>query len=154
MTARVRLVLQGPLDQLRLVWQTGELLLQMVPFRQDPEGQRHSILLAVQEMLTNVLRHAHQGDEDLPIQVDFAVDGHGIEIALEDRGRPFDPCAASLPSLEVDGMPEEPGGFGILIARMVMDRVEYRRNGDRNLLVLFKASDIESRHASRTESGA
>lgn len=139
MSARVQIVLQGPMDHLRLVWQTGECLLQMVPFRGDSEGTRHSVLLAVQEMVTNVLRHAHGGDEELPITVSFQVDEYGCEIAIEDLGVEFDPSRAPLPQLSDGAMPTEPGGFGILIARMVMDQVEHRRVGQRNVLCMRKS---------------
>ncbi len=140
MTARVQLLLQGPMDHLRVVWQTGESLLQMVPFRGDAEGTRHSVLLAVQEMVTNVLRHAHCGDEELPITVTFTVDESGCEIAIEDEGAAFDPCAAPLPTVDGARMPTEPGGFGILIARMVMDRFEHRRVDRKNVLVMRKSA--------------
>ena len=61
MTCRVELRLQGPMDQLRIVWQTGEALLQPIQFADDPEGTRYNILVAIQEMLTNVLRQPTRG---------------------------------------------------------------------------------------------
>ncbi len=139
MSARAQLVLQGPVDHLGLIWQTGENLLQMVPFRGDAEGTRHSVLLAVQEMVTNVLRHAHQGDEELPISVSFVVDEAGCEVVIEDQGEDFDPCTVALPVLDQDQLPSEAGGYGILIARMVMDQVEHRRVGQRNVLCMRKS---------------
>ena len=50
MTAKVDLCLQGSMDHLRIVWQTGQTLLESIPFREDPETTRYNVLLAVQEM--------------------------------------------------------------------------------------------------------
>src|SRR5262245_37329417 len=58
MSTRVELRLSGAMDHLRIVWQTGETLLESVPFQDDPDGTRYNVLLAVQEMVTNILRHA------------------------------------------------------------------------------------------------
>ena len=49
MFAQVVLKLTGPMDHLRLVWQTGETLLESVVFDDDPEGTRYNVLLALQE---------------------------------------------------------------------------------------------------------
>ena len=63
MTARVELRLCGAMDYLSITWQLGETLLQPIPFSDDADGTRYNILLAVQEMVTNVLRHAYEGCE-------------------------------------------------------------------------------------------
>ncbi|HLQ37805.1 MAG TPA: ATP-binding protein, partial [Planctomycetota bacterium] len=106
------------MDHLRLVWQTGEALIDGVAFDEDPEGCRYNVLLALQEMVTNVLRHAYELDERRPVEVIFTVGEDAVEIVLRDQGPAFDPLAADGP--EPDGLPAEAGGYGIYIARMVM----------------------------------
>ena len=63
MFAQASIKLIGPVDHLRIVWQTGEALLDSVVFDEDSEGTRYNILLALQEMVTNVLRHGYQLDD-------------------------------------------------------------------------------------------
>ena len=70
--------MQGPLDQLELCYQAGETMLRSIDFGDDSEGHRHCVLLAIQEMVTNVLRHAYEGDESLPIEVEFTADERGF----------------------------------------------------------------------------
>ena len=67
MSSLVVLSLTGPMDHLRLVWQTGETLLQSVVFDDDPEGNRYNVLVALQEMVTNVLRHGYRLDDDTAV---------------------------------------------------------------------------------------
>ena len=138
MTARVELRLTGPVDHLQLVWQVGETLLESVPFREDPEGARYNALLATQEMLTNVLRYAYQGEDSQPVELEMTTDDSGFCVEIRDVGPPFDPV--SHPAPNGVGPPDDlrPGGYGIMIARLVMDAVDYRREGARNVLRMRK----------------
>ncbi len=142
MATQVDLTLSGPMDHLRLVWQVGENLLESVPFPEDPEGTRYNILLAVQEMLTNVLRHSYRPDDSRPIRVGFRVGEGCVEITLRDQGAEFNPLRFENHRIEeagqLDSLPTAVGGYGIHIARMVMDEVSYEREGSWNLLCMTK----------------
>lgn len=140
MFAQATIKLTGPMDHLRLVWQTGETLLDSVVFDENPEGTRYNVLLALQEMVTNVLRHAYQLDVNKPIEVCFELDEDRLQIELRDQGPEFDPLAAEQVDDDYDmGMPTEVGGHGIRIARMIMDDVTWRRERGWNILRLVKA---------------
>lgn len=138
MRAQVTMKLTGPMDHLRLVWQTGETLLESVVFDDDPEGTRYNVLLALQEMVTNVLRHAYDLDVTRPIEVVFELADDMLQIVLRDEGPAFDPLAYDTSACEDGEMPQESGGFGIHIARAVMDTVEYARENGRNVLRMAK----------------
>lgn len=138
MSSQVTLKLTGPMDHLRLVWQTGEVLLDTVAFDEDPESTRYHVLLALQEMLTNVLRHGYQLDESKPIEVVFDMQAESFRITLRDQGPAFDPMQHESDVGEDDRMPTAVGGHGIRIARLVMDGVDYERQGDWNVLTLTK----------------
>lgn len=138
MSAKVELLLSGSMDYLRLVWQTGEALIESLPFREDPEGTRYNVLLALQEMVTNVLRHAYQGDEGHPLKLEFAVEADRFCVVLKDCGEAFNPLEHKLSADDLERMPEEGGGYGIMITTMVMDEVEYRREHGWNILTMTK----------------
>ena len=143
MFAQVAIKLTGPMDHLRLLWQTGETLLDSVVFDEDPEGTRYNVLLALQEMVTNVLRHGYQLDESKPIEVVFELSDDALQIVLRDQGPAFDPLSYDTSEVEAQAeMPAEAGGYGIRIARLVMDRVEYRREGGWNVLRLCKCAKV------------
>jgi serine/threonine-protein kinase RsbW len=143
MFAQVALKLTGPMDHLRLVWQTGETLLDAVVFDDDPEGTRYNVLVALQEMVTNVLRHGYRRDESKPIEVVFQLTEDSLQIVLRDQGPAFDPLTYDSSDIDTDDtMPAEAGGHGIRIARMVMDRVEYERTDGWNVLRLTKCARV------------
>lgn len=142
MRAQVKIQLQGPMDHLRLVWQTGETLLDAVVFDEDPEGTRYNVLVALQEMVTNVLRHGYRLDESMPIEIVFELTDDTLQIVLRDRGPAFDPLAYDTSGCDVESMPRESGGFGIHIARLVMDKLEYEREHGWNTLRMTKCARV------------
>lgn len=143
MFAQVALKLVGPMDHLRLVWQTGETLLQSVHFDEDAEGTRYNVLVALQEMLTNILRHGYQLDETRPVEVVFELRDEAFHVTLRDKGPAFDPLQYEASHLADDAsMPTETGGYGIHIVRQVMDRIEYRRADGWNALQLTKYARV------------
>lgn len=143
MSSQVVLQLTGPMDHLRLIWQTGETLLDSVVFEDDPEGTRYNVLVALQEMVTNVLRHGYELDETRPIEVVFELSEDTLQIVLRDQGPAFDPLAYDATVCRDDrSMPQDAGGFGIHIARAVMDKVEYAREDGWNILRLSKCARV------------
>ena len=78
------------------------------------------ILLAVDEALTNIIRHAYQGKPGkMTVSVTTADDK--IEIVLEDRGQKFDPTQVPSPELPR----HKPGGLGVHFIRTIMDQMLY-----------------------------
>ncbi len=150
MAAKVDLRLCGSMDHLRLVWQTGETLLDSIPFTEDPEGTRYNILLALQEMTTNVLRHAYAGDETKPIEFSFDASEEAFDVAIRDMGPEFDPLQVDTETLVENGTDRgedlRPGGYGILITKMVMDSMTYERRQGWNILRMRKLAAVPAGH--------
>ena len=111
MTGTVDLRLCGAMDHLRILWQVGETLLESVPFEDDPEGTRYNVLLAVQEMLTNILRHAYGNDDSKPIEVRMEASSDNFTVELRDHAAEFDPLSHEVPNEDPMATPNtEPGG--------------------------------------------
>ncbi|MFH1799993.1 MAG: ATP-binding protein [Candidatus Omnitrophota bacterium] len=94
------------------------------------------ILLAVDEALTNIIRHAYQGGTG-KMTVSVMVADDRIEIVLEDRGKKFDPT--QLPPPELPRL--KPGGLGVHFIKTIMDQVIYdnqNRGGNRLRLIKHK----------------
>lgn len=103
-----------------------------------------SVTRAVDEALTNIMRHAYQGRPDQPIEMicsriqprGGAGRGEGLEIVLRDRGPAVDP--SKMRGRRLDEI--KPGGLGLHFIRQSMDRVEFRRTKGMNELRLVKYS--------------
>ena len=105
-------------------------------------SQVRSIVLAVDEGMTNVIRHAYGGRFDRPIEVCFyrgqARDGDGLrdslEIRIVDRGEPVN--IRELRGRSLDEI--RPGGLGLHFIREAMDNVSFRHVKGRNYLRLIR----------------
>lgn len=94
------------------------------------------ILLAVDEALTNIIRHAYE-EKPGKITVSITTADNKIEIVLEDRGAKFDPTQVPSPELPR----HKPGGLGIHFIRTIMDQMIYddqAPTGNRLCLIKYK----------------
>lgn len=110
------------------------------------ESQAHAVVLAVDEALTNIIRHAYLGNIERPIEATFhrinvAQNGQrrdALEIVLQDRGAAVNPkklCGRALEDIK-------PGGLGLHFIRECMDTVEFSRKLGRNQLRLVKFLNV------------
>ncbi|HXJ07170.1 MAG TPA: ATP-binding protein [Candidatus Acidoferrum sp.] len=101
-----------------------------------------AVTRAVDEALTNIIRHAYSGRPDRPIEMFFrAIQGQaaqnaagGLEILLCDRGPAIKPDQMCMRALEE----VKPGGLGLHFIQQSMDIVEYKRANGTNRLRLVK----------------
>ena len=112
------------------------------------DSDSHLVILAVDEALTNIIRHAYKGERERCIEVTFrllsktgdSLPQRTLEIVLMDDGVPVDPKRLRprpLKEVPIDEL--KPGGLGLHFIRKNMDRVEFQRLDGRNLLRLTKA---------------
>jgi len=98
--------------------------------------------LALDEVLTNVVSYGYDDDHEHEIVVRLGMPvRHGaeiIEVEVEDDGRPFNPLDTPPPDVHASVEQRHIGGLGIYLVRRVMDDLEYRRQQDRNVLVMRK----------------
>jgi anti-sigma regulatory factor (Ser/Thr protein kinase) len=115
------------------------------------ESEVRSVVLAVDEALTNIIRHAYHGQPDKPIEVSCrriyrqngAARDPGLEIVLIDRGTPANP--KKMQSRPLDEV--RPGGLGLHFIKKSMDIVEYKHiaGGNRLRLVKFLTPQPQTR---------
>lgn len=96
------------------------------------------LVLAIDEAVANAILHGYGGGPGEVAVSGAAADGT-VELRVEDRAPPFDPLGAPPPALESEIGERLPGGLGIHLIRSLADTVEYRREGDRNVLILTRA---------------
>lgn len=98
------------------------------------DRQCRRITLAVDEALSNVIRHSYQNRCDQDVEVICEVRSNCLEVAFVDRGEPADPAKFCAQPLDETAC----GGRGTHIIRQVMDEVRYDRTPEGNRLCLKK----------------
>lgn len=97
-------------------------------------SQCRKITLAVDEAMSNVIRHAYRNECNHEIELNCEVQEDCLEFTLVDRGEPADPahiCSQPLDEVTL-------GGRGTHLIRQIMDEVCYERLPGQNRLCLKK----------------
>ncbi len=95
------------------------------------------INLAVEELLMNIISYAYEGDENKPVIIELSCNADVLKVVIKDMGPPFDILTSEWPR-EITAEDQQIGGWGLFLVRSIMDRVEYAREGEFNVVSIFK----------------
>jgi anti-sigma regulatory factor (Ser/Thr protein kinase) len=94
--------------------------------------------LVLDELVSNVIKYAHDDGLEHQILVTVVVDRGLLTVSIEDEGKPFNPLEAPPPNLDLPIEKRPLGKLGLFLVRSIMDTLEYRRERDRNVLTVQK----------------
>lgn len=96
------------------------------------------LLLAVEEIFVNIADYAYaDGRGDVTVKA-RRTDNAQMEITFSDSGVPYDPLEKPDPDTHLAAEKRQEGGLGILLAKNMMDEMEYERRDGRNILTMKK----------------
>lgn len=132
---------------------TIENLAKVFNFLQDslekaevPPKVKRQIKLCVEELYMNITHYAYNpntGPACIAVNIVNNQVPSRVVISFTDEGKPYDPLAKEDPDIEL-GLDDRPiGGLGIYLVKTTMDKVEYERKDDKNILTIEK--DYESK---------
>lgn len=99
------------------------------------------IELAIEEVLVNIISHGYEGRGGNVFIECTAIEPKGIQIIIKDVGIPFNPLDKKLEKERtITASPKDKriGGWGLYLIHGIMDKVEYTRENDHNVLTLTK----------------
>ena len=88
----------------------------------DWSRQSSRLRLALVEAYSNIVRHAHKNQPNLPVLIRLELKERDMAVEFWDHGEGFD-LSSYLPPNPED---RQEGGYGWLILNRLMDRVDYR----------------------------
>lgn len=101
-----------------------------------PSKIQNQVKIAVDEIFSNIARYSCNPDIG-NATVRVAVND-GITVEFEDSGIAYNPLTADSPDTTLSGEERGIGGLGIFLVKNIMDSVEYRREGKKNILTIKK----------------
>src|SRR5207245_171158 len=124
----------------------NQLLASLFLYSGLSESQVKQLTMAVRELGTNAIEWGHQRQPDLIVTVTYRIDAEKITIVIRDTGPGFNP--RHIPHAAKDDDPIShmmvretlglrDGGFGILLARGLVDELKYNESGNEVRLVKF-----------------
>ena len=99
------------------------------------ERDLFGIRMALEESLSNAIRHGNQLDESKQVAVECKASPQEFWLQVKDEGAGFRP--QDLPDCTADDHLECPGGRGVALIKAYMTRVEYNQAG--NCVTMQKA---------------
>ena len=103
-----------------------------------------AIDIALEEMFVNVASYAYtdsgvpESEQTAEVIMDVSGDPASVSITLIDGGIPFDPLAKEDPDTTLSAEERQIGGLGIYMVKQTMNRVEYRREDNKNIFTMEK----------------
>jgi serine/threonine-protein kinase RsbW len=101
-----------------------------------PEPISNHMKLALDEVLSNIVKYAYGATENGIIDVELTYADNKFMATVEDRGVAFDPLRSQGQIARGPLKTRKEGGLGIFFVKSLMDGVGYERNGDRNKVTL------------------
>lgn len=106
-----------------------------------PPAAIFQLNLAIEEAVVNVMNYAYPGEDGKPVflmaESSLAEDNRErVVFTLTDEGVPFDPTKETMPDITLSAEERQIGGLGIFLVEQLMEKVEYRRSEERNILTM------------------
>lgn len=101
-------------------------------------GHLLQINLVLEELFANVVASGYGDQKTHWITVRLDWTPAIVVIRFEDDGAPFDPLKTPPPDLDCPAETRRIGGLGIHLIKKMTDDIHYRREGDKNVLILKK----------------
>jgi serine phosphatase RsbU (regulator of sigma subunit)/anti-sigma regulatory factor (Ser/Thr protein kinase) len=98
----------------------------------------HDVTLAMEEIFSNIVFYGFGDDMDHNIMLHLAIEGDSLILTLQDEGIPFNPLNVQIGRRDKPLEERDKGGMGIILAKNLMDQMEYRRERGKNILRMEK----------------
>ena len=104
-----------------------------------PMKVQMQIDVAVDELFSNISSYAYSPDKgNATIRLDYNEADRMISVTFTDQGIPFNPLEKKDPDTSLSAAEREVGGLGIFLVKKTMDGMEYKRDGNTNILTIHK----------------
>jgi serine/threonine-protein kinase RsbW len=104
-----------------------------------PELQISAIVLALDEMCSNLMIHAHHCNPEHFLELHINHPGQGTYVfEIIDDGSVFDINQFAEPGMDNLIHEKRKGGLGIRLVKSIMDKIEYTSEGGKNICRLTK----------------
>lgn len=137
--SQFKLTLPSRLDQVAVA---QDRVAQCVTVHRYSDQVAFAIRLAIDEAVTNAIRHGNGGDEDKQVHIQGEFTDQRMRLTVCDEGGGFDPD--HLPDPTAEENLALPHGRGVMLMRAYMTEVHFNESG--NCVTLVKDRDCPKPH--------
>lgn len=96
------------------------------------------MVLAVDEVCSNLIIHSNNCNPEELIELQIKVDEEGITFEIKDQGKAFRPDSYEEPTLNEVIQKKKKGGIGLMLVKRIMDEIEFHSESSHNVCRLYK----------------
>jgi len=96
--------------------------------------------LGTEEIVVNIFNYSYP-DAPGEVEINSKLDDSNFIIEIIDSGIPFDINMVSAPDLTSDISDRAVGGVGVFLVKKMVDKIDYRRENNQNILNLTVRKD-------------
>ena len=89
------------------------------------------------ELLSNIIKYAYEDDKEHQIDIKVEIIEDRLAASIIDDGRPFNPLESEPPDVGLSLKDQKMGGLGIYLVLNVMDKINYERQGEKNIITFM-----------------
>ncbi len=116
-------------------------VLQLVNVFLEPRELRSKLVYAVnlilEEILVNIIKYGYDYEDSREIEVRIGVEEEEVALTVVDDGKEFNPLTVPPPDHSMSAMERIEEGLGLQFVRHMRNAMEYRREGNKNILRIW-----------------
>jgi anti-sigma regulatory factor (Ser/Thr protein kinase) len=116
-------------------------VLQVVNIFLEPRELQSKLVYAVnlilEEILMNIIKYGYDDEDSHEIEVQIELEEDEVALTVIDDGKEFNPLTIPGPDRAKSAMDRIEEGLGLQFVRHMRNAMEYRREGDKNILSIW-----------------
>jgi anti-sigma regulatory factor (Ser/Thr protein kinase) len=98
----------------------------------------YDLRLVLEEIVSNIIKYGYKDNEEHQIDIQINLERNILTLEVKDDGNPFNPLEVGNTAVERPLDERGAGGMGIYIVKNLMNKSEYHRVENSNILLLKK----------------
>ena len=108
------------------------------------ESTAASVVLAIDEACSNVIRHSYEGRSDQSLEISLHSEPEYLQFQISDHGEPCPPECVTRKPLDTPEIEDlQPGGLGVQLIYEVFDEVEFCPGAERGNCITLRLNTTE-----------
>ena len=97
----------------------------------------YAVNLILEEILMNIIRYGYDDEDPHELEVKIELEEDEVALTVIDDGKEFNPLTIPGPDRSMSAMDRIEEGLGLQFVRHMRNAMEYRREGDKNILSIW-----------------